>query len=46
MGPAQADGWAGVDAGRAFGLGPGRKVLFFSNLFLVRKPFQKNLEIV
>jgi hypothetical protein len=28
MGP-QGDGWAGVDAGRAFGLGPGRKVLFF-----------------
>jgi hypothetical protein len=29
MGPARADGWAGVDAGWAFGLDPGRKVLFF-----------------
>jgi hypothetical protein len=31
-----------VGAGRAFELGPGRKVLlFFSNLFLMRQQFQK-----
>jgi hypothetical protein len=46
MGPTRADGWAGVHVGRAFGLGPGRKGLFFSNLFLMMKQFQKNLEIV
>jgi hypothetical protein len=37
-------GWAG--AGRTFGLGPLGKDVFFLNLFLMRKQFQENLEIV
>jgi hypothetical protein len=48
MGFGRPSGWAGAgeDVGRAFGLGPVGKDRFFLNLFLMRKQFQKNLEIV
>jgi hypothetical protein len=45
-GPRRADGWAGVDAGRAFGLVPGRKVLFFFEFIFNAKTIPENLEIV
>jgi hypothetical protein len=39
-------GRAGADLGRAFGLDPVRRDLFFPNLFLMRNNSRKNLEIV